>query len=213
MRKLTLAILTVLCLSVKAQVVTMSEVFIQMPDSLMPYLTKNNKLDMVDFVNANMKAEITNKLDGLSTMLKLDSTYLKIQMNEAVAVEMKLLKSADILPDSSQWVVCLLQTIGCGSSESRVEFYSSKWNKLNIKNPLDGISINDLLVKPDTMNVSKFNEIVSKPAAYMLSANLSDSDNSINIKPTTTLLTTEQKEALNPLICNKKLFWDGFLFK
>lgn len=191
----------------------MSEVFSQMPDSLLPYLTKNNKLDMVDFVNANMKAEITNKLDGLSTMVSLDSTYLKIQMNQAVTLEMKLLQSAELLPDSSQWVVCLLKTIGCSGSESRVEFYSSKWTKLDIKSPLDGISINDLLVKPDTMSISKFNEVVSNPNAYMLSANLSESDNSINIKATTTLITTEQKDALNPLFCNKKLYWNGYLFK
>lgn len=213
MRKLTLTILTMLCLSIKAQVVTMSEVFSQMPDSLLPYLTKNNKLDMVDFVNANMKAEITNKLDGLSTMVSLDSTYLKIQMNQAVTLEMKLLQSAELLPDSSQWVVCLLKTIGCSGSESRVEFYSSKWTKLDIKSPLDGISINDLLVRPDTMSISKFNEVVSNPNAYMLSANLSESDNSINIKATTTLITTEQKDALNPLFCNKKLYWNGYLFK
>lgn len=213
MRKLTLTILTMLCLSIKAQVVTMSEVFSQMPDSLLPYLTKNNKLDMVDFVNANMKAEITNKLDGLSTMVSLDSTYLKIQMNQAVTLEMKLLQSAVLLPDSSQWVVCLLKTIGCSGSESRVEFYSSKWTKLDIKSPLDGISINDLLVRPDTMSISKFNEVVSNPNAYMLSANLSESDNSINIKATTTLITTEQKDALNPLFCNKKLYWNGYLFK
>ncbi|MBR6998224.1 MAG: DUF3256 family protein, partial [Prevotella sp.] len=42
----------------------MADLFKAMPDSLMPYLTKNNRLDMIDFMEANMKAEITNQLEG-----------------------------------------------------------------------------------------------------------------------------------------------------
>ena len=46
---------------------TMAALFKAMPDSLMPYLTKNNRLDMIDFMEANMKAEITNQLEGRRT--------------------------------------------------------------------------------------------------------------------------------------------------
>lgn len=98
-------VLLTTCLCVKGQIQTIDKIFVQMPDSLMPYLTKNNKLDMIDFVKANMKSEVNNRLNGTSVMLTLDSTYLKIQMNPAVNIEMKLLKPAGQLVDSAEWVV------------------------------------------------------------------------------------------------------------
>ena len=48
--------------SAAAQTVTMAEVFKQMPDSLMPYITHNDRLDMIDYLDAGMKAEVTNRL-------------------------------------------------------------------------------------------------------------------------------------------------------
>ena len=35
---------------------TMAAVFKEMPDSLFPYLTHNSRLDMLDFMEAKMKA-------------------------------------------------------------------------------------------------------------------------------------------------------------
>ena len=48
-------------LSVAAQ--DMKKVFIAMPDSLTPLLTKVNKEDCIDFLASNMKAEIKNRFD------------------------------------------------------------------------------------------------------------------------------------------------------
>ena len=39
-----------------AQDLMIRDVFKQMPDSLMPYLSQNNRLDFIDFLDANMKA-------------------------------------------------------------------------------------------------------------------------------------------------------------
>ena len=50
---------------------TISEVFREMPDSLLPTLSKNNRLDMLDFMASGMKAEVTNRLGGRSEMTAL----------------------------------------------------------------------------------------------------------------------------------------------
>ena len=39
-----------------------------MPDSLVPYLSLNNRLDMVDFMDAKMRAAVDNSLGGESEM-------------------------------------------------------------------------------------------------------------------------------------------------
>ena len=57
MRTILLIVVSVLCgISVSAQ--DMKSVFIAMPDSITPLLTKVNKEDCVDFLDSNMKAEV-----------------------------------------------------------------------------------------------------------------------------------------------------------
>ena len=40
----------------------MREVFQRMPAMMLPYLTENNKLDFIDFIDSGMKAEVRNEL-------------------------------------------------------------------------------------------------------------------------------------------------------
>lgn len=213
MKILLIAFLCISCLYAKAQTTTATDVFKQMPENMLPYLTENNKLDMIDFVNANMKSEVTNRFGGNTQMLKLDSTYLKIQLNPAVMLELKLLKPSAQLKDLAEWVVCMLTTYGVKSRESKVEFYSSKWNKLDIASPITGIDFKQFLSRPDTMSIEKYNEIINNPEEYIYSASLSSTDESMTINASTTILMKEQNDILKPLFVTKRLQWDGKTFK
>ena len=80
---------------------TMAALFKAMPDSLMPYLTKNNRLDMIDFMEANMKAEITNQLEGRTEMTALTADSLSLRMNETLRIDMKKVQVQTPVCDSS----------------------------------------------------------------------------------------------------------------
>ena len=54
----------ILTISGRAEDVRMKDVFRLMPDSLFPTLSANNRLDMIDFMDSQMKAEVTNLLGG-----------------------------------------------------------------------------------------------------------------------------------------------------
>ena len=56
MKKILLLILMICTCSLQAQ--DMKSLFIAMPDSLAPLLTKVNKEDFGDFLASNMKAEV-----------------------------------------------------------------------------------------------------------------------------------------------------------
>lgn len=58
----------------------MRDVIKSMPDSIAPLLTTNNRLDMIDYLDANMKAEVRNKLNGTSELTKLTDTEAHIKM-------------------------------------------------------------------------------------------------------------------------------------
>jgi len=119
-----------LCLH--AQEPTMASFFKQMPDSLMPYLSKNNRLDMVDFMEANMKAEVTNLLEGKSCMTALTSDSLSIRMNDVLQVNMRLLPPHAAADSSKQMIrVRRIYTIKENQTMSIVNVYDTAWKLLH----------------------------------------------------------------------------------
>ena len=119
-------------LTVRAGELKIQDVFKQMPNSVLPTLSENNRLDMLDFMASKMKAEVTNRLGGKSEMTVLTDTTLTIRMSEALQVEMLLLMPEDAAGAGSQ-VICLIETFGRDSLslDSQVSFFTISWEKLN----------------------------------------------------------------------------------
>ena len=133
MKKVLLVLLT-LCFSMgsHAQEKTMAELFKAMPDSLLPYLTTNNRLDMLDFLEANMKAEVTNLLEGKSEMTALTSDSLSIRMNPVLRIDMKVDRVAEPVDSSTQIIrVTRTYTLNENQTERIADVYSSVWRKLS----------------------------------------------------------------------------------
>ena len=115
-----------LSLSVNAQ--DINSVFISMPDSLSPLLTKVNRQDFADFLSSGMKAVVKNRFEGKSEMLKLTDTYLKLKATSSSSEEMKLLPLND-----SVNVVCVVKTYAGPAEDSSVSFYSTDWKELPLR--------------------------------------------------------------------------------
>lgn len=52
----------------------------------------NNRLDMIDFMDAGMKAVVANQLGGDTQMTFLSDDSLSVKMNEAFLLDLKLQK-------------------------------------------------------------------------------------------------------------------------
>lgn len=100
---------------------TMGKLFGEMPDSIIPQLTKNNRLDCVDFLESNMQARVRNVFDDYVEMTKLTPTYLHITMSELSSVEMSLLSDS---------IICLVRTVKAPAADSHVEFFDAHWHAL-----------------------------------------------------------------------------------
>ena len=114
-----------------AQHLTIRDVFKSMPDSLMPYLSNNNRLDFIDFMDSNMKAEVKNQFGGNSIMTALTEDSLSIHMNHAMRVDMLLL-NLDEPVDTIRQVVVLAETFVTDSvyGESCVKYYTPNWQPI-----------------------------------------------------------------------------------
>ena len=190
----------------------MAELFKQMPDSLMPYLTTNNKLDMLDFIDAGMEAKVTNKFDGESILCELDSTYLRLKLNTSVEVEMKLLSSSNLLNDSTKHLICIVTTYGDLIKESVLKFFTSKWNSIE-HDITNSKLISYVIHKPDTMSELTYNNVKNIPDDYLITLSLDKNENSMSVSASTTLLSTDASTKVKPIISTKRLLWNGKTFK
>lgn len=120
-----------------SQAQTISDVFKAMPDSLTPYLTTNNRLDLLDFMEAKMKAVVNNELGGETEMTFLSDDSLCVKMNDALTFELKLEKSVsntqsqvlDSADSADSVVICLKKTYKTTGHQKEVitQRFSSSW--------------------------------------------------------------------------------------
>ena len=191
MRKITLLFCLLLALELSAQT-AIRDLLKSMPDSVIPYLTENNRLDMIDFMESNMDAVVTNSLGGKSQLLKLTDQYASIKLSEASSVAMRLLDVSTPV-DSLPQILCLIRTYGTDIRESSVAFYSLAWRPLPTAN------------------------YFSKPS-YMFSAMLNDEEPILTLRQEMHMdaMGTEDKEGLEDKENTKEvqmiLKWDdGFV--
>ena len=126
MKKVVLLSFLLFCVNSFLSAQSMRTLFVQMPDSIMPFLTKNNREDCVDFIDANMLARVTNRLDAKSELLQFTSDYLHLKTSEAGSMQMKM------LPVDGDTILCVINTVCAEACDSRIAFYTRNWQ------PLDG---------------------------------------------------------------------------
>lgn len=112
-------------LSALAQETKMRDVFAQMPDSIFPLISENNRLDCIDFRESNMPAMVKNMMDEPIELTALTEDYLKLTMSKVSTAEMKLLPAAE-----GRYVICLVRTYEGPIRDSSMRFYDAGWNLL-----------------------------------------------------------------------------------
>ena len=100
---------------------------VAMPDSVMPLLTKNNRLDFIDFYDAQMAAVVTNRMDGSSRMNTLTDDFVQIEYTASTDVAMKLLPVND-----STDVLCMVTTVKAAVDDSRIAFFDAEWRPMDV---------------------------------------------------------------------------------
>jgi hypothetical protein len=190
MRKLFLILLSFCALSATAQ--NMKSVFIAMPDSIAPLLTQVNKEDCVDFLDSNMKAEVTTRFGGTAEMKVLTEDYVFLQTTPSSTLEMKLLPVND-----STKVVCMVKTVCASACDSEIHFYTSDWK--------GKMAVGDFLQKPEQEafylpndSVTEESVLIRKKAdMHLMKASLSKEDASLTfIYITPDYLNKEDKKQM-----------------
>ena len=172
----------------------------------MPLLTKNDRLDFIDFIDSRMNAVVTNRLDGKSRMTQLTDDYIHIEYTPINDITMKLLPVAD-----TTRILCMVTTMNTTVRDSRITFYSEGWKPL---------STSKLFREPQLVNffINEKNDSAfhaqQKLDIYLKTYSLSPQDNSLKCRLTTLdYLSTADREAVKPYVREELTFqWDGAKF-
>ncbi len=198
MKKIFLILLvTFSLLPLNAQ--NMRQIWLEMPDSIVPYLNRSLRTELADYVTMGMKLEVMNALRDTTRIEKLTDDYILVQLSNATKLEIKSLDASTI---------AMVQT-WCGPlAESKLSLFSNNWE---VK-PLN-IDVSPMFVKPDTMSQQRYSELLDMANVTMNEMQLSVKDNSLTIKYSVPLLSSADKKEMQAILRQRKLNWNGTTFK
>lgn len=198
MKKIFLILLvTFSLLPLNAQ--NMRQIWLEMPDSIVPYLNRSLRTELADYVTMGMKSEVMNALRDTTRIEKLTDDYILVQLSNATKLEIKSLDASTI---------AMVQT-WCGPlAESKLSLFSNNWE---VK-PLN-IDVSPMFVRPDTMSQQRYSELLDMANVTMNEMQLSVKDNSLTIKYSVPLLSSTDKKEMQAILRQRKLNWNGTTFK
>lgn len=188
----------------------MKTVFVQMPDSILPLLTKVNREDCVDFLANNMKAVVTNRLDRHSEMKVLTDNYFQMQLTDVSVLEMKLLPLND-----SVKIICEVKTVSAPVCDSQIRFYDTKWNRLQTSDYFR-VPAEDAFYSVSDSLGSVPAEIRKKADMFMVKFALNPDQEIITMEYMTPYyLNEEDREKLSPYLSKDSVVykWENGSFK
>ncbi len=212
MKKISVILLLMWGLRLSAQV-TMREAWLSMPDSLLPYLNKNLRLEHVDFVDMNVPSEVRNLLQGEGTMDTLTVDYLSVRLSKNRTLQMRLFSKTD-----STQLICMVNTFRAPEPESSLRFYTTDWQPIDNVPGLPSLADPTLLFDTffecnDTIPSSELEQLKKMVDPVMVSISLPVDEESVILQLSTPFLLKDEKERLDAVLVQRKFKWGADLFK
>ena len=154
------------------------DVYAEAPDSIFPLLTKNNRLDQIDFRENDMPALVRNRFDDHSELLILTDRYLQLRLSECCLVEMRLLSDSTF---------CMVQTYSAPAPDSRLRLFDTAWHEL--PQTIDRPEVHRFLDEDIDTDVR-----LALQALPLIKASLSPDDDSITFELQTSELTRDGRQ-------------------
>lgn len=207
---------------------TVRDLWLSMPPSFVPYLSTSLRTQCLDFYDMHTDAQTDNALKGKSRIDTLTSTFLAATLSKAHTLQMKLLPasgsgsgsaSASSMVSGSgsssslsscDSVLCVVRSWDGPKRDSEVQLFDRQWKPLQA--PLT-FSADSFVCRPDTMSEERFSRLVALLDPIMFSVSLSPAENVLLVKLSPVVPNPEDEKAIEQILVQRKLKWDGKTFK
>lgn len=221
-RRAIALLLLLLPLTVGAQ--TVRDLWLSMPPSLAPYLSTSLRTQCLDFYDMHTDAQTDNALKGKSRIDTLTSTFLAATLSKAHTLQMKLLPASGSASglgsslgsgsssslSSCDSVLCVVRSWDGPKRDSEVQLFDRQWKPLQA--PLT-FSADSFVCRHDTMSEERFSRLVAMLDPIMFSVSLSPAENVLLVKLSPVVPNPEDEKAIEQILVQRKLKWDGKTFK
>ena len=107
-------------------------------------------------------------------------------------------------------VLCVVRSWDGPKRDSEVQLFDRQWKPLQA--PLT-FSVDSFVCRPDTMSEERFSRLVALLDPIMFSVSLSPAENVLLVKLSPVVPNPEDEKAIEQILVQRKLKWDGKTFK
>lgn len=190
----------------------MVELWNAMPDSVIPYIDRNHRLEMTEFIGMGLSGDVDNGLQGKSKMDTIMADYIRLTLNESMVMQLKRLPS--VTGDS---LLCVVKTWLAPEPESELTLYTQDWQPLEQPQLVGDRPWADwrtaLWTRPDTMAVADFDALRTATDLVLVAATLAPQTATITLQGTAPVALAADKPRLKAALPPRTFTWDGRAFR
>lgn len=183
-----------------------------MPDSIVPQLNKNLRIELIELKEMGVRSEVTNLLNSSTQLDTLTNNYLHLSIDSLMSLQIKKLPYED-----KDTILCIIKSYTFPSGESEISFHHQDWSTIPATSIMEGNNIQEwageLMTRPDTMPENQFLELSQLIEPQMIQAELSPDDNTITFHLSTPFVGKDKKEQIDTILLQRKLKWQESSFK
>jgi len=193
---------------------TARDTWLSMPDSIIPYLIKSIRSDMIDFYEMKSESKVKDLLSGENRIDTLTTHFLSITQSEEMRLQLRILETTDSLAPS----FCVVRSSVNIPLEGDIVFYDTQWNRIEGTFGLPLGQTDEKLkelftLRPDTMSVSRYQELQQMLDPVMLNMSFDKQGKDLILSLCPVALTKSDNEQLKCILRQRKYKWEHVLFK
>jgi len=197
-----LLIVCLLFISAGSMAQTIEKWYVNMPDVLNPTLSKQNRMELLEYHKAGQGDSIANIFKNQVYLLKFDTLNQQILVKNTPSstFEMKILN----LPDNSS-IIGIIRTVCAPVCMSTIEFYDSAWNSIPVRftmpAAIEWVDLNKIPAEKIDLQWVR-----SLMGISFVSLHFSDKDQSVLAKNNTLdYISDEDRKVIAPYVSDKNI--------
>ena len=186
-----------------------AQLFVSMPDSLVPSIEVNRRKDLIDLFHAGQQAQVTTKLGGTARMTQLQENLVVLSLSQQSRMALYLYTTT-----GNDSVVALVNTVYAPAGDSRIRFFNSAWRELPASKYIELPTRDDFFLFPDSLSKEEYKALM-RPVDICLVEYTFDTDGSICARQSwEKYLDRETYDRLKPYLRESiTLHWNGKQFE
>lgn len=176
-----------------------AQLFIAMPDSLVPSIEINRRKDLIDLMHAGQKAEMTLLQDSL----------LSIDLSKRSKMEIRWYDTT-----GNDTIIALVNTVYAPAGDSRIRFFDTAWKELPASERIRRIRREEFFQFPDSLTKAQKEDLLRPVDIFLVEYNFATDGSLCARQSWANYLDKESFDRIEPYLQDSIiLHWDGKRFK